>query len=40
MLRLLASGVRDVERLAACAQGTMRVKIPALVLVSMRAWTV
>lgn len=32
MLRLLASGVRDVERLAECAQGHMRVKIPALVL--------
>lgn len=32
MLRLLASGVRDAERLAACAQGHMRVKIPALIL--------
>lgn len=32
MLRLLASGVRDAERLAACAQGQMRVKIPALIL--------
>lgn len=32
MLRLLASGVRDPEQLAACARGHMRVKIPALVL--------
>ncbi len=32
MLRLLASGVRDAERLAGCARGSMRVKIPALVL--------
>jgi len=32
MLRLLASGVRDPERLAECARGQMRVKIPALVL--------
>ncbi|MBV9763821.1 MAG: IS110 family transposase [Acidobacteriaceae bacterium] len=32
MLRLLARGVCDAERLAACAQGHMRVKIPALVL--------
>jgi transposase len=32
MLRLLASGVRDPERLAACAQGHLRVKIPALIL--------
>ena len=32
MLRLLARGVCDAERLADCAQGHMRVKIPALVL--------
>jgi transposase len=32
MLRLLASGVCDAERLAGCAQGHMRVKIPALIL--------
>lgn len=32
MLRLLASGVRDAERLAQCAQGQMRIKIPALLL--------
>ena len=32
MLRLLAGGVRDAERLAACAQGHLRIKIPALVL--------
>lgn len=32
MLRLLASGVDDAERLAECARGQMRVKIPALVL--------
>jgi transposase len=32
MLRLLASGVHDAERLADCARGHMRVKIPALVL--------
>ncbi len=32
MLRLLASGVHDPERLADCARGHMRVKIPALVL--------
>jgi len=32
MLRLLANGVCDAERLADCAQGHMRVKIPALVL--------
>lgn len=32
MLRLLASGVADAERLAECARGHMRVKIPALVL--------
>lgn len=32
MLRLLASGVSDPERLAACAQGSMRLKIPALIL--------
>lgn len=32
MLRLPAGGVCDAERLAACAQGHMRVKIPALIL--------
>ena len=32
MLRLLASGVSDPERLAECAQAQMRVKIPALIL--------
>jgi transposase len=32
MLRLLASGVHDAERLADCARGHMRVKIPALIL--------
>lgn len=32
MLRLLARGVCDVEKLADCAQGSMRVKIPALIL--------
>ncbi len=32
MLRLLASGVHDAERLAECARGHMRVKIPALIL--------
>jgi len=32
MLRLLAGGVCDAERLADCAQGPMRVKIPALIL--------
>ncbi len=32
MLRLLASGVRDPERLAECALGHLRVKIPALIL--------
>lgn len=32
MLQLLASGVSDVERLADCAQGHMRIKIPALLL--------
>lgn len=32
MLRLLASGVRDPERLAECALGSMRIKIPALIL--------
>ncbi len=32
MLRLLASGVCDPERLAECARGHMRVKIPALLL--------
>lgn len=32
ILRLLASGVQDAERLADCARGHLRVKIPALVL--------
>lgn len=32
MLRLLASGVHDPERLAECARGHLRIKIPALVL--------
>lgn len=32
MLRLLASGMRDPERLAECARGQMRIKIPALIL--------
>jgi transposase len=32
MLRLLAQGVRDAEKLADCAQGHLRVKIPALIL--------
>jgi transposase len=32
MLDLLASGVRDPERLAECARGHLRIKIPALVL--------
>ena len=32
MLRLLAKGERDPERLAECARGHMRVKIPALAL--------
>ena len=32
MLRLLASGVRDPERLAECARGHLRIKIPALIL--------
>jgi transposase len=32
MLRLLANGVRDPERLAECARGQMRIKIPALAL--------
>ena len=30
MLRLLADGVRDPERLAACARGHLRIKLPAL----------
>jgi hypothetical protein len=29
MLRLLAGGVRDLERLAGCARGQMRIKVPA-----------
>jgi transposase len=32
MLRLLASGVRDPERLAACARGHLRIRIPALMV--------
>ena len=32
MVRLLTGGVRDPERLAACAKGLLRVKIPALLL--------
>jgi len=32
MLQLLAAGVRDAERLAECALGQLRIKIPALVL--------
>jgi transposase len=32
MLRLLASGVHDAERLAECARGQLRIKIPKLVL--------
>ena len=32
ILRLLASGVHDAERLADCARGHMRIKIPALAL--------
>ncbi|MGA8027307.1 MAG: transposase, partial [Bryobacteraceae bacterium] len=32
MLRLLAGGVHDPERLAECARGQMRIKIPALIL--------
>jgi transposase len=32
ILRLLASGVCDPERLAECARGHLRIKIPALVL--------
>jgi transposase len=32
MLHLLASGVRDPERLAECARGQLRIKIPALIL--------
>jgi len=32
MLRLLASGVCDPEKLADCAQSSLRVKIPALIL--------
>jgi transposase len=32
MLRLLASGVHDPERLAECARGQLRIKIPRLVL--------
>jgi transposase len=32
MLRLLAKGVHDAEKLADCAQGHLRVKIPALIL--------
>lgn len=32
MLRLLANGVEDPERLAECARGLLRIKLPALVL--------